>query len=708
MFGGDIENHPIYKKIISIGYEFETHDLSKLSLHSNGHSLINSNLALRSIPYLETMWKLMKYDDNSYAVNYTDNTTGPVRFKEQSLDRYVLKSESDDEEENEEQEEEEQEEEKENEENEQEEEEQENVNEENEEENEQEEEENEQEEEQEEEEEEEEEEVEEADDLFENHYLEYFDELRKKDKNVSFHITNDIAEEEFEEMLYNKCIKLDNIPNDDLYVFKTEKDKVFDIKFLDKTQKCSVFSGIEFVCTYKKPAKSNNIIFETFADACTRIWDHLCGLEKIKGDLFIMNKDKESYQKIGNVAYRLLYHKPNTNLYYMQTHDDEYYYSNKMSFPIGNMSFRPQMTFKVYAKDGIEVMKQMMLTTLQNTQPRINAMKRLRIEYEDIINLELCVNALFDNYNKREKGMTISLSKNIGKSIKMYLFMILYKIYNYATSFDKNSEIKDNYLKNVLTFNSRHSNEIFYTRIKELLATHFASSKKNVSIEDRFRLVKNSNITNGAVLNSVTCHDSENKSEPCADLILQAFKKLLYQPEILTSKFNKKVLFDKKSMISLEKNDKNYGDPKISFLSYFEHFENPPTKNVKDKFYPEKDWFYSLELFSTGFDMVNDEVLIEDRSFFDQYEFMFKKYNLKGDSEKLNNLKLFVNTIIEKGLKKINKIDCGRGVELSKTKTHTRSSNKNPKNTRREKKQGQKQKTVKKHKNKTKKANPTV
>ncbi len=41
MFGGSLDENDIFRKIVSIGYEFETHDIAKFSLHENGYSLIN-------------------------------------------------------------------------------------------------------------------------------------------------------------------------------------------------------------------------------------------------------------------------------------------------------------------------------------------------------------------------------------------------------------------------------------------------------------------------------------------------------------------------------------------------------------------------------------------------------------------------------------------------------------------------------------------
>ena len=48
MFGGNLEANEIYKNIKSIGFEFETHDLSKLLLFDDD-TLINTDLTPRTL-----------------------------------------------------------------------------------------------------------------------------------------------------------------------------------------------------------------------------------------------------------------------------------------------------------------------------------------------------------------------------------------------------------------------------------------------------------------------------------------------------------------------------------------------------------------------------------------------------------------------------------------------------------------------------------
>ncbi len=61
-YGGFYSENEVLKKIISIGYEFETHDLAKLSLSENERDLINSGITTRELK------AHTKYDDNYYVI----------------------------------------------------------------------------------------------------------------------------------------------------------------------------------------------------------------------------------------------------------------------------------------------------------------------------------------------------------------------------------------------------------------------------------------------------------------------------------------------------------------------------------------------------------------------------------------------------------------------------------------------------------------
>jgi hypothetical protein len=65
--------NPVFKHIISIGYEFETHDISKLTLVDD--TFVNSGLNMKGLNHRVKTNKLKKIDDHYYAMTYTKNST---------------------------------------------------------------------------------------------------------------------------------------------------------------------------------------------------------------------------------------------------------------------------------------------------------------------------------------------------------------------------------------------------------------------------------------------------------------------------------------------------------------------------------------------------------------------------------------------------------------------------------------------------------
>jgi len=68
MKGGNLNATATFKKIISLGYEFETSEISKLSLHQNKKTLINSDIAPRVLPEREERESVKRLDDNYISV----------------------------------------------------------------------------------------------------------------------------------------------------------------------------------------------------------------------------------------------------------------------------------------------------------------------------------------------------------------------------------------------------------------------------------------------------------------------------------------------------------------------------------------------------------------------------------------------------------------------------------------------------------------
>lgn len=260
-FGGSLISDKTFKKILSIGYEFETHDLAKLSLHSNKKSLINSDLVLRSLKNKIDRNSVKVIDDNYLSVRIPIEKEGKILTENNESEESESEETNGDDNEGEENE-----------------------------------------------------EMDEDEREFmeafnyeiqlEKHendsYLEYFNENRKHDnkETIKFQITNDITDGEFDSMIKEYCRDL-TIPKNEMYIFKTKGGKVFDFKFSDKlTNNCKTFTGVEYVITYYNPKKDNpNIIIDTFIDACSRIIDHLGDLKKTTGALMIADNEKKNMKQ---------------------------------------------------------------------------------------------------------------------------------------------------------------------------------------------------------------------------------------------------------------------------------------------------------------------------------------------------------------------------------------------------------------------------
>ena len=71
-FGGDLSKHEVFKKNLSIGFEFETHEISKFVLHENGKILINSAFTLTTLKnhMISSPDKYIQENENLYAIHY--------------------------------------------------------------------------------------------------------------------------------------------------------------------------------------------------------------------------------------------------------------------------------------------------------------------------------------------------------------------------------------------------------------------------------------------------------------------------------------------------------------------------------------------------------------------------------------------------------------------------------------------------------------
>lgn len=422
--GGTIFSDAVFRKILSIGFEFETHDLAKLSLHKNKRYLINSDITLRILKEKKEVGTVKEIDDNylSVRVHLSKDANDSLVEEEPNLDEmdeeereFYLSYQDEIEQEKLEK--------------------------------------------------------------YENDsFLEYFNENRPHDDKtkIKFQVTNDVGDGEFADMLAKDCDGL-TLPKDQMYKFKTRAGKVYKLKFLDELKKaCSTFSGVEYVITYYQPKKRENpdIILEHFVDACSRIIDHLGNLKTTKGTLFMEGDDKKThFVTVGNIEdSRRIYRKPGTNLFYLETYDNVNTHAKKS---LGSFEFIPQMTFRCKTEDALNIMKAI-LKPDHALKKDISTMEAIAVDYEKTNDVESIVDDLFETHNATS-DKKIATNSPWFKTLKTYVFLIYYKLFAYI----QNHNIilsKEDYLKDHLVFASRHSNYDLYVRIKQILKDHFAIS----------------------------------------------------------------------------------------------------------------------------------------------------------------------------------------------------------------------------------------
>jgi hypothetical protein len=368
---------------------------------------------------------------------------------------------------------------------------------------------------------------------------------------------------------HDKFIEIKN----SLYKFKlTDKQIIYPINFvyfIDNDY--SLFSNVEWVFTYYKPKISINIIMNTFINALQNLFIHLDSLKMENGNLTITLPGTENDEIIPFPTNRILYNVPDSSVYYLQT---EYY--NKENLSLDDICIQPQMTFSSNIIHTINIIEILSTDTVNS----ISSMNELFLNKKnDIDKVKDIINKLIINYNIRAR---YKITKDLTKaSISNYLFLILYKLFSYYNYYLQAT--KKNYLKSFLPFNCRHSNYELYIVLKKLLM-------KIYSID--------------------------------SDSAIQIIIDIVCQPEILNISLIYEINYVRKGAFLktnlLEKNNKNYGNPFYSLVSYINYFENPKTFPEDDE---EKELYHDWLLFNrvdnvtNTFPIINNIVLIEFRIF---------------------------------------------------------------------------------------------
>jgi hypothetical protein len=551
IYGGDIDKHNIFKKIISIGYELETQSLAKLTLitSDNENESILLNTDTNSKDY-EKMMKLQngseedeeEEDDYDYYANRLEETLDVDAYTTESLNKQTKQTKTN-----------------------------------------------------------------------------RPKPALVKDEDTTFLVANDLAVTPFTKYLNVFCnindtpakttapnntnhtnnTKTENdlIDKNDLYTFETygngngNNGIKYKLNFETWSKKeCGMFSDVEWIMTYYKPKSNKNIILNTFINVAKNLIFHLTRLEKQTGKL-IMNFSEDDKEVIKKSEIRNLYHLPNTNIYYLQTHlIDE-------KLDVDDICFVPQMTFSCHIKDLVDIFKELTKDSINNFENY----KRIADERIAVIeNIEKCINKLFENYNKSSPTIKLKIvesrNKPLVKSMKNYLFLFLFKLQRYFNFYLTDEKVKNKsktakYLKDTLFFNSRHTNYEIYKSLKQLISAYFTQYDPNIKL-------------------------SNNE-------IASIIQKLVIQQPVLEEYLiNDPTNIRKNAFLisnKLDKTHKSYGNPYYSLVSYFDFFEDPIDNTTKrnDKNELFHDWlqYDGIDIYSSTTDIKNNIVLTEIRSF---------------------------------------------------------------------------------------------
>ena len=445
--------------------------------------------------------------------------------------------------------------------------------------------------------------------------------------DLQFKITNDSAEdsvfnEELEE-LFDIHKDEDNDDDCEKVVFKLSipkneylKQTKYDIKIREpdlSLHNCSTFTDVEWIITYYKPEVSKNVILNTFYNSMRLVKEHLDKLKTIHNSKLFYLNDENKYVKFENAKINQVYVLPGTSLVYY----------NNSSYDIPNyditqnLKFVVQMTFSCdiayvfrimkkllsieYTSKQLEIVKKHVkeLTdnkSIQNINELIEqTMKNESFDLDAIDNSLEIVKKIFKSYNsdtENKEYLFVSENDNT-KKLKMYFFLIMYKLYIYLNSYIQNKEENESILlKKNLSFAVRHTNYILYLEIKKIIRKIFASKfegKDETYINDKIiRIIHN------------------------------IVKPLVKEKEVYNLLYKFKYIRDKKRELhkliqeNPEEKDEYFGDPLYSVLNYFAYFEKQDEDEEETK-----DWLVTnnIDEKSTKFELKNDTIIIEFRDF---------------------------------------------------------------------------------------------
>jgi len=385
----------------------------------------------------------------------------------------------------------------------------------------------------------------------------------------------------------------------------------FDIKFKEDIDSplnaCGTFTDTEFISTFYKPNQTNDIIKYYLFKSVKRIIDHVRQLRTYtRNSLLITNTATNENRTIDIKQAYLL---PGTTLIYfnpLQSLDPKFNISE-------DLLLVTQMTFCCNILYIYRIMIQL-LTLVEDEKKKLldsghaDIFRFIGMDTQDIMDVMKLTNKLFENYQKiqNEEIYKFPLESEDFKYLKLYLFLIFYKLFKYLNEYVCDKSL----LKYNLSFAVRHYNYDLFKEAEKYLRKIFST-------------------------------DFAGKSE---EYINQKIMSIL--SKLLNNKILDRYFFIKDQVCSLrlqllknKDDESNFGRPEYSILSYFEYFL---TNN--------SDWLVDndIDKKSTKFDLANNDIIVEFRDF---PKFLLMELYFTGDEQLKNDLDFTFDNISVVSLK---------------------------------------------------------
>ena len=250
---------------------------------------------------------------------------------------------------------------------------------------------------------------------------------------------------------------------------------------------------------------------DTFTKSAKTLIDHLSKLEKIEGNLVSNIHGIESI--LHNPEKRILYHYPDSNLYYLQSHvfrkikDMEIDLEKELD--TDDICNTTQMTFSCKVKDAFLIMTALVKDTV-NSIPAFHDILENKEKFNKMV--EECADKLVEQFYKtvkyecskkrkdgeEEKSEDIfykNIKKNYSEFLKTgtkqtitnYVGLILYKLFTYYNDYLTRSAETRQYFKNSLSFNVRHTNYELYIHLKRFLSKIASMDENDIVMQQIIR-----------------------------------------------------------------------------------------------------------------------------------------------------------------------------------------------------------------------------